>query len=138
MWQVFEQLARGMRGGRITSCKSAKDRYGQTAARVLIAMSSLTRPALCVCYSVVLSTSMSITLEQGSSIATFANLKSDDVEDLIRVMRVAGVRRDNVGKNIGARRYAFNGLQVRVWQCPTHAEVSIIVSKLVVVAVARS
>ena len=94
-------------------------------------MSSLTRPALCVrvCYSVVLSTSMSITLEQGSSIATFANLKSDDVEDLIRVMRVAGVRRDNVGKNIGARRYAFNGLQVRVWQCLTHAEVSIIVSK---------
>lgn len=81
---------------------------------------------------------MSITLEQGSSIATFANLKSDDVEDLIRVMRVAGVRRDNVGKNIGARRYAFNGLQVRVWQCPTHAEVSIIVSKLVLVAVARS
>lgn len=83
LW-VAEALSRGVRGGRVTSCKSAKDR-----------------------------TSMAVTLEQATAVAQRAEpLDTKGIDDVARVMRLVGVRRHNVAKNIGKPRYAFNALQV--------------------------
>ena len=79
--QTVEPLTRLLRGGRLTSCKSAKDR-----------------------------TSMSVTLEQAQAMdVECGGLR--DVQDATRTLRIRGARRQNVERNIGARRYAFNAIQ---------------------------
>ena len=71
-----------MRGGRLTSCKSAKDR-----------------------------TSMAISLEQARLLLDQHGVAEAALESMLRSMRSQGVRRMNVEKNIGKRKYAFNALQ---------------------------
>jgi inositol polyphosphate-4-phosphatase len=78
---TVEPLTRLLRGGRLTSCKSAKDR-----------------------------TSMSVTLEQAQAMdVECGGLR--DAQDATRTLRIRGARRQNVERNIGARRYAFNAIQ---------------------------
>ena len=106
-----ENICRALKGGRITSCKSAKDR-----------------------------TSMGITLEQTTSLLQHHNMRPGDKErvmcraifcsspsrflsylflacsrcwaQVLWTMRSRGVRLDNVEKNVGGRKYAFNQFQV--------------------------
>ena len=77
-------LVRDMGGGRVTSCKSAKDR-----------------------------TSMSVTLEQARLVQAHHGLSDTHIDWLANVMREHGVRLTNCLKNIGKKRYAFNALQVQ-------------------------
>ena len=74
-----------MNGGRLTSCKSAKDR-----------------------------TSMSITWEQARLLSTFHSLSPLLLQECMTVMRSAGVRRENAYKNIGKNKFAFNSLQLKM------------------------
>lgn len=56
---------------------------------------------------------MAVTLEQATAVAQRAEpLDTKGIDDVARVMRLVGVRRHNVAKNIGKPRYAFNALQV--------------------------
>ena len=75
--QDGERLARIMRGGRLTSCKSAKDR-----------------------------TSMAITLEEAQLLIEEHGIAEKNLESLLWAMRISGVRRRNVEKNIGKGKYA--------------------------------
>ena len=74
-------LTRLLSGGRLTMCKSGKDR-----------------------------TSMSVTLEHGRLLRE-RGLAPALVSDAVQVMRRRGVRRENVRRNTGKRLYAFNWLQ---------------------------
>jgi len=77
-------LCRSMGGGRAISCKSAKDR-----------------------------TSMSVTWEEARILERYHGLPPDEVENVVSILRSAGVRRDNVVKNIGVDKYAFHSIQMR-------------------------
>ena len=80
-----EELVRQLRGVRITSCKSAKDR-----------------------------TAMSVTAEHASILASAHGLSAADAERLAARMRREGVRLHNARKNTGRSLYAFSRLQ-RQW-----------------------
>ena len=80
---LTEELVRRLRGGRITSCKSGKDR-----------------------------TSMAVTAEQGRLLHERHAVDEAEVGALVDAMRVRGVRWINMRKNMGTMgRYAFNWLQ---------------------------
>eukprot|EP00008_Paramoeba_atlantica_P000953 CAMPEP_0201504522 /NCGR_PEP_ID=MMETSP0151_2-20130828/85254_1 /ASSEMBLY_ACC=CAM_ASM_000257 /TAXON_ID=200890 /ORGANISM="Paramoeba atlantica, Strain 621/1 / CCAP 1560/9" /LENGTH=464 /DNA_ID=CAMNT_0047898271 /DNA_START=1285 /DNA_END=2679 /DNA_ORIENTATION=+ len=78
-------IARLMNGGRLTSCKSAKDR-----------------------------TSMSATWEQVRILTDYHHLSREVFGEAMSVMRSAGVRRENAYKNIGKNKFAFNSLQLQL------------------------
>ncbi|OWZ21425.1 Type I inositol-3,4-bisphosphate 4-phosphatase [Phytophthora megakarya] len=86
-------IARSVGGGRVTMCKSAKDR-----------------------------TSMSITLEEGNILVRSHGLLADDGEAFTNLLRTYGVRRENARKNIGKAQYCFSALQNYMlpqdYQCP--------------------
>ncbi|OQS06526.1 inositol-3,4-bisphosphate 4-phosphatase [Thraustotheca clavata] len=75
-------LCRSLGGGRVTICKSAKDR-----------------------------TAMSVTLEQVRILHRFHGLPEYKVASTVAVMRTHGVRIENALKNTGKRQFAFNKLQ---------------------------
>ncbi|XP_030381276.1 inositol polyphosphate-4-phosphatase type I A isoform X2 [Scaptodrosophila lebanonensis] len=81
---LAEDVCRQLCGMRFTSCKSAKDRTG-----------------------------MAVTLEQGRVLKREFQLPLEHVPHVVNTMRSEGTRMDNVEKNIGKRKYAFNVLQVR-------------------------
>ncbi|OQS04987.1 inositol-3,4-bisphosphate 4-phosphatase [Thraustotheca clavata] len=91
--QIAGQLTRKMDGGRVSSCKSAKDR-----------------------------TAMSVTLEQGWILQHYYHLNPTATRRAVATMRSYGVRMDCVEKNIGKRQYAFNSLQrsmlPEAYRCP--------------------
>ncbi|KAF1321913.1 Type i inositol-3,4-bisphosphate 4-phosphatase, partial [Globisporangium splendens] len=75
-------LARSIGGGRVTCCKSAKDR-----------------------------TAMSITLEEANLLVLSHGLHSDERDLFTSLLRTHGVRRENARKNIGKAQYCFSALQ---------------------------
>lgn len=79
---LSSSLARSMGGGRVTCCKSAKDR-----------------------------TSMSVTLEQANLLVNAHGLPADERPQFTTVLRTHGVRRENARKNIGKAQYCFSALQ---------------------------
>jgi len=79
-------FCRSIHGGRATVCKSAKDR-----------------------------TSMSITWEQSRILNKYHSLPKESMQEVMRVMRSAGVRRENAFKNIGVDKYAFNQFQLMLF-----------------------
>ena len=81
IFTITSKLTRRLNGGRLTSCKSAKDR-----------------------------TSMSATLEFATLLQEKHSLP--EIKDILRVMRIQGVRMENSFKNTQKRKYAFNALQV--------------------------
>lgn len=86
-------IARSIGGGRVTCCKSAKDR-----------------------------TAMSITLEEANLLVLSHGLNSDERPLLTSLLRTYGVRRENARKNIGKAQYCFSALQNYMlpeeYQCP--------------------
>eukprot|EP00041_Stephanoeca_diplocostata_P035377 m.1246541 g.1246541 ORF g.1246541 m.1246541 type:complete len:1114 (-) comp24687_c0_seq2:942-4283(-) len=80
---MAEHISRSMKGARLTCCKSGKDRTG-----------------------------MSVTLEQCNLLIRNHKMDKAHLQDALNLMRGIGVRMDNVEKNIGDRRYAFNKLQM--------------------------
>ncbi|EQC41567.1 hypothetical protein SDRG_01528 [Saprolegnia diclina VS20] len=91
--QVAGHLTRRLDGGRVVSCKSAKDR-----------------------------TAMSVTLEQGWVLQALYHVDAATSRRAVATMRSYGVRMDCVEKNIGKRQYAFNSLQrsmlPEAYRCP--------------------
>ena len=79
---LCQQITRLLSGGRMTCCKSGKDR-----------------------------TSMSATLEMISLLSDDLSATEVDPLDLLSVLRRRGVRRQNVIKNIGRPYFAFNQIQ---------------------------
>ncbi|RHY96437.1 hypothetical protein DYB35_005543 [Aphanomyces astaci] len=82
---VAADLTRQLRGGRVTFCKSGKDR-----------------------------TAMSVTLEQTRMVHNTSSEKVDmydTIAPIADVMREYGVRIKVADKNVGRMRYTFNGLQ---------------------------
>jgi len=79
-----EDITRRMNGGRLTSCKSAKDR-----------------------------TSMSSTLEECTILCQNHAVPKAQQNLILEAMRSEGVRIENVQKNVGVKKYAFNYLQVK-------------------------
>lgn len=79
-----EDITRRLRGGRLTSCKSAKDR-----------------------------TSMSCTLEQCEILCEKHLIPKPALPSLRDAMRSRGTRIENVLKNTKHRKYAFNYLQIK-------------------------
>ncbi|KAH9140161.1 hypothetical protein AeRB84_015544 [Aphanomyces euteiches] len=75
-------LCREMGGGRVTICKSAKDR-----------------------------TAMSVTLEQGRLLMKYHGMGFDKFAPTVAAMRSKGVRIENALKNTGKKQFAFNKLQ---------------------------
>lgn len=75
-------IARSIGGGRVTCCKSAKDR-----------------------------TAMSITLEEANLLVLSHGLHSDERDLFTSLLRTHGVRRENARKNIGKAQYCFSALQ---------------------------
>ncbi|XP_055843383.1 inositol polyphosphate-4-phosphatase type I A [Episyrphus balteatus] len=80
---LAEDICRSMNGLRFSSCKSAKDRTG-----------------------------MAVTLEQCRLLVQEFHLPAKSVPNVLSAMRSEGTRMDNVKKNIGKRKYAFNLPQV--------------------------
>ena len=56
---------------------------------------------------------MSVTLEQALALHHKSHMPLGWLTPLLRASRARGVRRDNVGKNVGKRAYAFNKIQAR-------------------------
>ena len=79
---LAQVLCRGLNGGRVTMCKSGKDR-----------------------------TAMSVTLEQARLLVSQHGVPAVAVGALVEAFRRDGVRRDCVLKNVGVTCYAFNRLQ---------------------------
>lgn len=79
---LCQQLSRTLHAGRLTCCKSGKDR-----------------------------TSMSVTLENTSLLSRDAEAAEVELVEVLRVLRSRGVRRQNLIKNIGKPYYAFNQIQ---------------------------
>lgn len=90
---LSSSIARLVGGGRVTCCKSAKDR-----------------------------TSMSITLEEAKLLVLSHGLLPEDVDKFTDLLRAYGVRRENARKNIGKAQYCFSALQNYMlpldYQCP--------------------
>ncbi|GMG16009.1 unnamed protein product [Phytophthora fragariaefolia] len=90
---LSSSIARCVGGGRVTMCKSAKDR-----------------------------TSMSITLEEANLLVRSHGLVADDMGAFTKLLRTYGVRRENARKNIGKAQYCFSALQNYLlpqdYQCP--------------------
>ncbi|KAK1931830.1 Type I inositol 3 [Phytophthora citrophthora] len=90
---LSSSIARSVGGGRVTMCKSAKDR-----------------------------TSMSITLEEANLLVCSHGLLAEDMEAFTNLLRTYGVRRENARKNIGKAQYCFSALQNYMlpqdYQCP--------------------
>lgn len=90
---LSSSIARCVGGGRVTMCKSAKDR-----------------------------TSMSITLEEAKLLVHAHGLLADDMDAFTDLLRTYGVRRENARKNIGKAQYCFSALQNYMlpqdYQCP--------------------
>uniref|UniRef100_K3XCX0 Uncharacterized protein n=1 Tax=Globisporangium ultimum (strain ATCC 200006 / CBS 805.95 / DAOM BR144) TaxID=431595 RepID=K3XCX0_GLOUD len=86
-------LCRELGGGRVTVCKSAKDR-----------------------------TAMSVTLEQVRILHRHHDLPDNRIPATVSVMRSHGVRIENALKNTGKRQFAFNKLQRSLlpeeYRCP--------------------
>jgi inositol polyphosphate-4-phosphatase len=80
---VVEDLSRLLHGARLTCCKSGKDR-----------------------------TAMAVTLEQCNLLIAHHDMLPPILQQALDAMRSVGVRRENVLKNIGEKRYAFNKIQV--------------------------
>ncbi|GAB9462770.1 hypothetical protein Gpo141_00000253 [Globisporangium polare] len=93
--QLSSDLCRRVAAGRVTVCKSAKDRTG-----------------------------MSVTLEQGRILVQNHGLPEAKKAGIVSVMRSEGVRIENALKNTGRRVFAFNALQRSLlpeeYRCPTH------------------
>ncbi|GMF09390.1 unnamed protein product [Phytophthora lilii] len=91
--QESSHLCRLLGAGRVTSCKSAKDR-----------------------------TSMSVTLEQVRLLSENHGLPEEFAVRTVSTMRSNGVRLENALKNTGKRQYAFNALQRSLlpdeYKCP--------------------
>ncbi|KAI9911832.1 hypothetical protein PsorP6_009386 [Peronosclerospora sorghi] len=91
--QLSSDLCRRLAGGRVTVCKSAKDRTG-----------------------------MSVTLEQGRILVQHHGLREQKKASIVAVMRSEGVRIENALKNTGRRVFAFNALQRSLlpeeYRCP--------------------
>ncbi|KAI9911547.1 hypothetical protein PsorP6_009288 [Peronosclerospora sorghi] len=91
--QESSRLCRLLGAGRVTSCKSAKDR-----------------------------TSMSVTLEQVRLLSENHGLPDEFAVRTVSTMRSNGVRLENALKNTGKRQYAFNTLQRSLlpdeYKCP--------------------
>lgn len=91
--QESSRLCRLLGAGRVTSCKSAKDRTG-----------------------------MSVTLEQIQLLCEHHGLPQEFVVRTVSTMRSNGVRLENAFKNTGKRQYAFNALQRSLlpeeYKCP--------------------
>lgn len=91
--QISSDLCRRIGGGRVTVCKSAKDRTG-----------------------------MSVTLEQGRILVQNHGLRETKKAGIVSVMRSEGVRIENALKNTGRRVFAFNALQRSLlpeeYRCP--------------------
>ncbi|RLN91941.1 hypothetical protein BBJ28_00026450 [Nothophytophthora sp. Chile5] len=91
--QLSSDLCRRIAGGRVTVCKSAKDRTG-----------------------------MSVTLEQGRILVQQHGLREQKKAGIVAVMRSEGVRIENALKNTGRRVFAFNALQRSLlpeeYRCP--------------------
>ncbi|KAF1333795.1 hypothetical protein FI667_g2471, partial [Globisporangium splendens] len=91
--QESSRLCRLLGAGRVTSCKSAKDRTG-----------------------------MSVTLEQIQLLSEHHGLPQEFVIRTVSTMRSNGVRLENAFKNTGKRQYAFNALQRSLlpeeYKCP--------------------
>lgn len=86
-------LARSLGGGRVTCCKSAKDR-----------------------------TAMSVTLEQANLFVHCHRLRPELRDFVTSLLRTHGVRRENARKNIGQAKYCFSALQnymlPSAYKCP--------------------
>lgn len=91
--QISSDICRSLAFGRVTICKSAKDRTG-----------------------------MSVTLEQGRLLVQHHHLPSSSLQEVVSVMRSTGVRLENAFKNTGRRVFAFNALQRSLlpeeYRCP--------------------
>ncbi|KAG6580361.1 putative inositol-3,4-bisphosphate 4-phosphatase [Phytophthora cinnamomi] len=91
--QESSHLCRLLGAGRVTSCKSAKDRTG-----------------------------MSVTLEQVRLLSENHGLPEEFAVRTVSTMRSNGVRLENALKNTGKRQYAFNALQRSLlpdeYKCP--------------------
>lgn len=88
LWTAAD-CSRLLGGGRVTFCKSGKDR-----------------------------TSMSVTLEATRLLCRNHGMDASSSSAVTNMMRLHGVRRSNVYKNTDAFSYAFNNLQVRSLPAP--------------------
>lgn len=88
LWLAAD-CVRALGGGRVSCCKSGKDRTAQA-----------------------------VTLEATRTLAKASGLRRSSEQALANLMREFGVRRANVWKNTGTFAYAFNALQVKSLPLP--------------------